>query len=49
MVDAELGGELVEDVYDWDDGVRAQVEVWLGGGDGLGGGEEVWGDAEVAL
>lgn len=49
VVDAELCCELVEDVYDGDNGIWAQVEVWLGGCDGLGSGEEVWGDAEVAL
>lgn len=49
VVDAELCGELVVDVYDGNDGVGAEVEVRLGGGDGLGGGGEVWRYAEVTL
>ena len=49
VVNAELGGELVKDVYDGDDGVRAEVDIRLGGGYGFGGGGEIWGNAEVAL
>lgn len=47
--DAELGGKLMEDVYDRDDGVRAEVDVRLGGRDGFGGRDEIRGNAEVAL
>ena len=49
VVDAELGGKLVEDVYYGNDGVRPEVDVRLGGRDSLGSGGEIRRYAKIAL